>query len=69
MEKELSAAALKQDSLSLILCLLKAELEDGNIKVMFSAHSTARSRLTLKAITSQFLCDRFIIRERMDEDK
>ena len=54
--------------LPFILMLLKSELEDGNIKVNFTKTSTRRSKISLKAITSHYLCDRFVIKEKVDED-
>ena len=41
-----------EDTESLILLMLKAELEDGQIKVTFSPQSTMKSKLSLKVINT-----------------
>ena len=62
-------AQKEDDTQSLVLCMLKTELQDGQIDVIFSPKSTDRSKISLKAITSHYLSDRFIISESVDEDE
>lgn len=53
----------------MILKILKSELQDGKIRVIFSPKSTDRSRLTNKFLTSHYLTDRFMIKEAVDDDE
>lgn len=69
MEKEIEAKVRGGDKLSMILQILKRELEDGQIKVAFTPKSSDRSKLTLKVLTSHYLTDRVIVRETIDEDE
>jgi len=57
-----SATPSRAALLSMILKILKAELNDGKIEVIFTPKSTDRSKLSLKTITSHFLSDRVILK-------
>jgi hypothetical protein len=50
------------DKFYIALLVLRSELEIHNTKVKFNHKSTDRSKLTMKAITSHFLSDRFVIK-------
>lgn len=67
-EEEFESKAKQGGILSLILLVLKKELEDGQIKVVFTPTSTPRSRVSLKIITSHFISDRVVIKETLHED-
>lgn len=67
-EAEFENKAKQGGVLSLILLVLKKELEDGQIKVIFTPSSTPRSRVSLKTITSHFVSDRVVIKEILHED-
>ena len=67
-EEEFESKAKQGAILSLILLVLKKELEDGQIKVVFTPTSTPRSRVSLKIITSHFISDRVVIKETLHED-
>ena len=64
-EAEFENKAKQGGILSLILLVLKKELEDGQIKVVYTPNSTPRSRVSLKIITSHFLSDRVVIKETL----
>ncbi len=67
-EEDFESKAKQGGFLSSILLVLKKELEDGQIKVVFSPTSTERSKLSLKIITSHFISDRVVIKETLHED-